>query len=456
MNMSQQSTMFNRQYQNGYPPSQEPYQHESWSNTTARPPTTSTGYQSIIGRRRQIRHDDGYHDHTSIGNGYSSSLFLNPQQYPAYSEETNNFPPRFHRDMYHEQPDYLSENFNNNNNNHQPYAYAANGFHPINHQFIPPDYYQQYQDDELLRHRAQSTSSTASSDSINQIRLMQQRLPPTSNRNNFQLNQDNSQIPSGETTPSNGSGTSDSVFHRLAYTSTKASLSKSSSNLYANLPSRLVQQPIQTQQMKKPEEIDFDDSNLLPNEPNSESISAVNQSLSKCQRSRSVDGRARLKNAQNRLNNIQRSTTTNDAEENSAHQSSASTVPSSKFTPVNGAKRDNTTAAAPPPRVPISSRSNQTKRLPNGTHSSTAKLNAGRTRNSNGNLVETDNDENLSLNESYQPKIADTKTRITNHRHSTNHIQTSASTSSVNSTYHQRTKVPVPITSNVSGTDLYK
>lgn len=460
MSMSQHSTMLNRQFQNGYL-SQEPYQHETWTNPT-RPPATSTGYQSIIGRRRQVRHDDGYHDHTSIGNGYSSSLFLNNQPYSTYSDETNFHPPHFHRDPYHEQQDYLSENFNNNNNNNHLYAYnngMINGFQPINHQYIPPEYYQQYQDDELLRHRAQSTSSTTSSDSINHIRLMQQRLPPTSTRNNFQLNKnsspENSQIPSGQTTPSNGSGTSDSVFHRLAYTSTKASLSKSSSNLCANLPNRSNQQPVQTQQIKT-EEIDFEEANILPNEPTSESLSQANQSLSKCQRSRSVDGRARLKNAQNRLNNIQRSTT-NDDEDNSTHQSSSSsTVPSSKFTPVNTSKRDN----APPPRVPISARSNQTnstRRLPNGTHK-----NIGRTRNSNGNLLDTDNDENLSLNESYQPKILDSKTRI-NHRHTTNNIQTSASTSSVNSTHHIRTKVPVPVSSNlerkdsnISGTDLYK
>ena len=77
----------------------------------------------------------------------------------------------------------------------------AHGFHPGNQQYFPPDYFQQLQEDDYLRHRAQSTSSNTSSDSINQIRLMQQRLPPTSARTNYPQNKntspENSQLPSG-------------------------------------------------------------------------------------------------------------------------------------------------------------------------------------------------------------------------------------------------------------------
>ena len=138
MNMSQQPPTMNsmsRQFSNGYPPRQgnfesyhpqESHQYETWNNSNRPiPPTaqTSTGYQSIIGRRRQVRHDDNYSDQTSVGNGYSSSLFLNSQNsypYMNYADEPPMIPPRLHRDIYHEQQEYLSDNMNNNNNNHHP------------------------------------------------------------------------------------------------------------------------------------------------------------------------------------------------------------------------------------------------------------------------------------------------------------------------------------------------
>jgi hypothetical protein len=83
---------------------------------------------------------------------------------------------------------------NNNNSNYQHHpthmpssAYAStytNGFRPINNHYSSSDAYHSYPDGEYLRHRAQSTSSTTSSDSVNPIRLIHQRLPPTMTRSN--------------------------------------------------------------------------------------------------------------------------------------------------------------------------------------------------------------------------------------------------------------------------------
>ncbi len=264
----------------------------------------------------------------------------------------------------------------------------------------------------------------------------------------------------GQTTPSNGSTTGDSVFHRLAYTATKSSLSKSSSNLCSNLlPKTPPQQQSNKSNTLKTHEIDYDESIATNTEQNSDSISTSTNPSSKCQRSRSVDGRARLKNAQTRLNNSSRST--NDYDDNNP----SSTVPSSKFTSVNP-RRD-----APPPRAPTtprsmnSDRTSSSKRVPNGNNlSSTKNGNGVRTRSSNGNLIDTEHEDNLTFNDHYQPKIVDNKPRtaIPVHRYSTtnNHIQTSASASAVHTT-HSRTKVPIPTSanldrkdSNTSGSDL--
>jgi hypothetical protein len=227
MSMSQHQPSMNymsRQVPNGYPPRQgnfdsyqpvDPHQYEAWINANrpiAPPPppsNTGTGYQSIIGRRRQMRQDDIYHDNTSVGNGYSSSLFLNSSNsypYMNFSDEPPVIPPRLHRDMYHEQQEYLTENINNNNNNHPPFiphVYPTiNGFRPINHQYLPPEFLQQFQEDEYLRYRAQSTSSNTSSDSVNPSRFIHQRLPPTTTRTNLQPNKnispDNTQLLSGK------------------------------------------------------------------------------------------------------------------------------------------------------------------------------------------------------------------------------------------------------------------
>lgn len=261
----------------------------------------------------------------------------------------------------------------------------------------------------------------------------------------------------GNTTPSNGSAASDSVFHRLAYTATKSSLSKSSSNLCANLLNKVPQQEQPKTPDLKPYEIDYDDSPNLPSKQ--ETLSSTTNLANKCQRSRSVDGRARLKNAQARAN------TTATRLINDSDDSNSTPVPSSKFTPVNN-RRD-----APPPRIPTTPRSTAhnerstfTKRVASGHNLAYGRNTNGiRTRNSNANLTDPDTDENLTFHDAYQPKIIDNKPRtsIPGHRYGTNnHIQSSASTSSIHSTV-SRTRVPVPTLSNLdkkdtnaSGTDL--
>jgi hypothetical protein len=221
----QNSLLSTSQYQptNNYLPRQGNFQ-DSWINTnrptlmtTSTSSTSSGGYQSIIGRRRHTtRQDDSnnyFVDNPSVGDGYSTSLFYNTQNsypitnhYMNMSDEPPIIPPRFRRDNYrhedindqyrrHSTDEYLSENLNNNNNNSHTipretfihHAYPATitnstGFRPININYnqIPSE-----QDD--LRDRAQSTSSTNSSDSLkqrsNNIRTKmnnQQRLPPSS------------------------------------------------------------------------------------------------------------------------------------------------------------------------------------------------------------------------------------------------------------------------------------
>jgi hypothetical protein len=111
----------------------------------------------------------------------------------------------------------------------------------------------------------------------------------------------------------------------------------------------------------------------------------------------------------------------------------------------------------------ISDRTSSTKRVPSGTNlAHTRNGNGTRARVVNGNAHDTENDENIAIHDNYQPKIIDTKTRISIpvHRYATNHIQTSASTSSVTGTM-SRTKAPLPTSANLyrrdlnaSGTDL--
>jgi hypothetical protein len=189
-------------------------------------------------------------------------------------------------------------------------------------------------------------------------------------------------------------------------------------------------------------EIDFDDTG----------VETSNDLANKYLRSKSVDARAKLKLSQNRdENNI----LLNDEE--------IKTIPSSKFTQMN------TRNDAPPPRVPLTPTSTHrvitAKRPSNGTNVSyTRTVNGIRTHDSNGNLYDTENDENLLYNDNnYEPKIVDhrTRTSIPVHRYTTNNnIQPSPSTSSINSTL-SRTKQSGTTSihlerkdSNVSMTDL--
>jgi hypothetical protein len=207
--------------------------HENYINSN-RPTlmTTSTssnssigGYQSIIGRRRQTRHDDlsnSFIDNTTIGDGYSSSLFGNSNNLyttPNQFDEPPAIPPRFRRnddinDQYrrHSIDEYHTENQNNNNNNSSNqtlprdtfihHAYPAtitnsSGFRPIN-----IHYNQSSLEQDDLHDPMQLPSNNNSSDNFKQqqrpirpdnIRTQinnQERLPPPSisTRTNIQQN----------------------------------------------------------------------------------------------------------------------------------------------------------------------------------------------------------------------------------------------------------------------------
>jgi hypothetical protein len=268
----QSSQMSTSQYQptNNYLSRQGNF-HDTYTNpnrpslmTTSTSSNNSVGYQSIIGRRRQTRNDDPNQfliDNTSVGDAYSSSLFGNSQNpyattnhYMNMSDEPPAIPPRFRQENYRNEEvndqykrystdDYISDNINNNNNNNNNnsntlprdtfihHAYPATiinatGFRPINTHYNQQfDSYNQIpQEHDDLHDRAQSTSSTNSSDSLKQRSVQsnnirqtmngQQRLPPPSSislRTNIQQNQrktneqttsnklspDNSQSPSG-------------------------------------------------------------------------------------------------------------------------------------------------------------------------------------------------------------------------------------------------------------------
>ena len=190
--------------------------HSTLMTTSTSSNSDGTGYRSIIGRRRQIRYDDpnNFIDNKSIGDAYSSSVFVQSQNpYMNMFEEPPVIPPRLRRVNYrnedindryrrHSTDEYLSENTNNNNNNNPTlpqetfihYAYPATvtsttSFRPINidsnSQFDP--YNQLSLDLEDFQDQAQSTSSTNSSDSIKQ---RQQRL---TRLNNIQTQTNNQQ-----------------------------------------------------------------------------------------------------------------------------------------------------------------------------------------------------------------------------------------------------------------------
>jgi hypothetical protein len=143
----------------------------------------------------------------------------------------------------------------------------------------------------------------------------------------------------------------------------------------------------------------------------------------------------------------------NDENDTSTNDEEQKPVPSSKFIPING-RRD----IPPPPRVPLTPtsthRTSSLKRPSNGNNLTHTKDSYGfRTPNSNGNLLDSDNqqqdienDENMSYNDdNYQPKLVDNRMRtaIPIHRYTNNnnYIQPSPSTSSVTSIM-SRTKIP--------------
>lgn len=130
--------------------------------------STNSGYQSIIGRRRQTRHDDlnnYFVDNPSVGDGYSSSLFAhehdpytNHSHYMNMPDRPPAIPPRYRRtddsiDHYrrHSTDEYLADNINTNNNNNSQtlprnafihHAYPATitnstGFRPITTYYNP-------------------------------------------------------------------------------------------------------------------------------------------------------------------------------------------------------------------------------------------------------------------------------------------------------------------------------
>ncbi|CAM4937193.1 unnamed protein product [Rotaria socialis] len=498
------------------------------------------GYQSIIGRRRLTRYDEPNQllDNPSVGDAYSSPIFANPQNtyltnnhYMNMGDQPPVVPPRLRRPAYqnedindnyrrHSIDEYLAENVNNNNNNNNNssqtlprdpfihYAYPATitnatSFRPINtdynQQCDPSNQLLQEQND--LRHRTQSTSSTNSSESFkqqqqqrvarpNNIRTQinnQSRLPPSSasTRTNIQQNDRrtneripsnkfspvNPQSPQGLTSPSNGNVPNDSVFHRLAYTGTKASLSKTSSNSCSNLINKNLPQTPTTQ--LKTCEIDFDDSMSSStatdnNENNHEQISGLEN---KYPRSKSVDGRARLKIIQARANNLHHTSIDNDENSNSMHDESGKQIPSSRFSQVNG-RRDVPSASRVPVTPPTIHRTTSGKRPPSRNNLPYQKATNGfRTQGSNGNLMDSynqqqdiENDANMSYStDNYQIKpVTDNRMRTTIpvQHYGTNNIQTSSSTSAVNNhTSRSKPPVSIPISfdrrdSNSSSTDL--
>jgi hypothetical protein len=188
----------------------DPYMNSNRMTTSTSSTSSGSGYQSIIGRRRQTRYDDPnnyFIDNPSVGDGYSSSLFVNSQNsypmdnhYMNMADEPPAIPPRFRRNeetidhsRRHSTDEYLSDNINNNNNNNSQtlprnafihHAYPATitnatGFRPINIHYNPIS-----SEQEEFPDGAQSTSSTNSSESFKQQRLNhprnEHRLPASS------------------------------------------------------------------------------------------------------------------------------------------------------------------------------------------------------------------------------------------------------------------------------------
>ena len=262
-------------------------------------------------------------------------------------------------------------------------------------------------------------------------------------------------LPLDPPTPNNGNVPNDSVFHRLAYTGTKASLSKSSSNSCSNLlnksPHGAALNPM------KSCEIDLDDSSSATTTAPADNTQndQMSSSSNKYQRSKSVDSRARLKIVQARANNSTQSTSIDlDETFDEPHK------------PVSSSKFNSIQVRRAPLTPTSSSRSLTTKRPSIGSSSNTLypkHSNGMQTRGSYANLHDSDNaenDENLSVNDHFHSKIVDNRTRtaLPVQRYPQNPIQTSASTSAVSGTLSR----PKPSMSydrrdsNASITDLHR
>ena len=217
----------------------------------------------------------------------------------------------------------------------------------------------------------------------------------------------------------------------------------------------------------KAHEIDLDENtNSSPIENNQECItSSLNNASNKALRSRSVDARARLKNAQTRLIHAP-SRANNDYDD----QASSTSIPSSKFTSVMTRRETQPI----PPRLPVTPRStavdrnSAVKRPPNVQNTNYNRTSStARMRNPNGNSLdsdnlspnEIDNDENSGTNEKIQPKIMENRMKTSmppSRQHGvssingTAHLQSSASTSSISSSL-MRTKLPNSASAHLEG-----
>lgn len=219
-------------------------------------------------------------------------------------------------------------------------------------------------------------------------------------------------------------------------------------------------------------EIDLDDSlSTSTIDNNADNINDQNSTLSnKYHRSKSVDGRTRLKFVQSRMNQNNFATTDTDETNSLINDEQDRSVASSRFVPVS-ARREVPTARMP--LTPPSIHQTVSSKLPPVRNSLTYLKSANeiRTQDFNGNHFNTynqqqenDNSENMSYNvDTHQTKLVDNRTRTSipfQHFTTNNNIQPSSSTSSVNSVA-SRTKPPVSIPisidrkdSNSSSTDL--
>lgn len=212
-------------------------------------------------------------------------------------------------------------------------------------------------------------------------------------------------------------------------------------------------------------EIDFDDalnsSQLIDNINNENHHDQSPIIENKYPRSKSVDGRARLKILQARANQNHHASMEHDENNGLSHDEHEKPVPSSRFTSLNN---NNHRRDLPQTRVPITPptihRTSSGKRLASRGNLPFQK-NGFRTPSSNGNLIDEYNQQADIENHDNITYIDNRpRTSIPVQHYPANNIQTSSSASSVNSTT-SRTKPPVSIPisfdrrdSNSSNTDL--